>query len=140
MVLHVGLIHLAFNMLSFYRVGGDLETAFGFWRLAAIFIISGVLSSVASAVFLPNVLSVGASGSIFGLLGAQVSDFVQNYKMFPNKTETACSLFFSCIINLALGAIIPALNNFAHVGGFLAGVLLGLLLLVEDPTDSRGQK
>eukprot|EP00937_MAST-01D_sp_MAST-1D-sp2_P004963 g4963.t1 len=138
MVLHVGVIHLLFNLMSFLRTGSDLECAFGTWRIAVLFVVSGVLSSVASAIFLPEIMSVGASGAIFGLLGAQLSDFIQNYSQFQDKASTACSLAFSCIINLAIGAIIPQLNNFAHVGGFITGVLLGLVLLIEKSTDRRG--
>ena len=138
MGLHAGVIHLLFNMFSLNRAGGDLESAFGAWRVAIIYLPSGVLSSVASGVFLPGIVSVGASGAIFGLLGAQLSDFIQNFATFENRCATAFSMFLCTTVNLAIGVVVPQLNNFAHIGGFITGMLLGFVVLIEDEKDARG--
>jgi len=135
MGLHAGVVHLLFNMFSLNRAGGDLEIAFGAWRVAAIFLPAGLLSSVASGVFLPGVASVGASGAIFGLLGAQLSDFIQNFGTFENRCATAVSMLLCTSVNLAIGVVVPQLNNFAHIGGFAAGMLLGFVVLIEDVKD-----
>jgi membrane associated rhomboid family serine protease len=136
MFLHAGVLHYAFNMCSMWRVGGDLESLFGTFKCATIFLLSGVYAAVASAVFLPSTVCVGASGAIFGQFGAMAAIFIQNYsrdEMGVTKRDKFCngfSLFFSILLNLGLGVVIPLLNNFAHIGGFVAGLLLGLMMCI----------
>jgi membrane associated rhomboid family serine protease len=78
--LHAGLIHLFLNMVMVLRLGFSMEEAFGSSKVASIYFASGVSGVVCSAVFLKNQLSVGASGALYGLLGALLADIIQNYK------------------------------------------------------------
>lgn len=68
--MHAGLLHLLFNMLAVWRIGSDLERAFGHWRVGLLWIFAGLFGTVVSIIFLPGLLSVGASASVFGLVGA----------------------------------------------------------------------
>ena len=89
MFLHAGILHLCFNMFGLKNIGTDLELAFGSWRLAVVYLVSGLYGGLASAVFVPTAVGVGASGAIFGLLGGSVSDFIQNYEKVERKCCTA---------------------------------------------------
>jgi hypothetical protein len=117
-------------MMGLHNVGGGLELAFGWWRVGLLYCVSGLYGGIASAVFVPTSLGVGASGAIFGLMGGSVSDFIQNYENQTKPIWTAFTLFMSVAINLGIG-LLPLLNNFAHVGGFVCGALMGLLLFIE---------
>ncbi|TVU08849.1 hypothetical protein EJB05_42265 [Eragrostis curvula] len=129
--LHVGLIHLIVNMLSLLFIGIRLEQQFGFVRIGAIYLVSGFGGSVLSALFLRNnSISVGASGALFGLLGSMLSELLMNWTIYSNKAAAILTLLFIIVINLAIG-ILPHVDNFAHIGGFVTGFLLGFVLLVR---------
>jgi membrane associated rhomboid family serine protease len=69
MILHAGVIHYVINMLAMYYIGGAVELSHGFANAAILFVIPAVGGCILSAIFLPNYISVGASGGIFGLIG-----------------------------------------------------------------------
>lgn len=102
--------------------------------------IQYVLLQPHPSVFLPNVMTVGASGAVFGLFGAVWADFFQNYdtNRYSYVSLTSCqrtrallSLAFCTVLALAMG-LLPFVDNFAHVGGFIGGLLAGLVLLTAD--------
>ncbi|XP_020094772.1 RHOMBOID-like protein 2 [Ananas comosus] len=128
--LHAGVIHLLANMLSLVFIGIRLEQQFGFIRIGAIYLLSGFGGSVLSALFIRNSISVGASGALFGLLGAMLSELFTNWTIYTNKAVALLTLLTIIAINLALG-ILPHVDNFAHIGGFLTGFLLGFILLIR---------
>ncbi|ESQ40661.1 hypothetical protein EUTSA_v10014021mg [Eutrema salsugineum] len=128
--LHAGLIHLAANMLSLVFIGIRLEQQFGFVRIGVIYLLSGIGGSILSSLFIRNSISVGASGALFGLLGSMLSELLTNWTIYSNKIAALLTLLFVILINLALG-ILPHVDNFAHVGGFLSGFLLGFVLLAR---------
>ncbi|KAL3833542.1 hypothetical protein ACJIZ3_008278 [Penstemon smallii] len=128
--LHAGVIHLLANMISLVLVGIRLEQQFGFLRVGAIYLLSGVGGSVLSALFIQRSISVGASGALFGLLGAMLSELLTNWTIYSNKAAALFTLVIIIAINLAVG-ILPHVDNFAHIGGFLSGFLLGFVLLVR---------
>ncbi|XP_030472492.2 RHOMBOID-like protein 2 [Syzygium oleosum] len=130
MWLHAGVIHLLANMLSLVFIGIRLEQQFGFGRVGAIYLISGFGGSILSSLFIQNNISVGASGAVFGLLGAMLSELLTNWTIYTNKAAALFTLIFIVAINLAVG-ILPHVDNFAHIGGFLTGFLLGFVLLVR---------
>ncbi|MES1913452.1 MAG: hypothetical protein MHM6MM_005639 [Cercozoa sp. M6MM] len=116
-------------MVAVWRLGVGLERAFGPVRVATVYLASGVSGVVLSAIFLPQVLSVGASGALYGLLGALFGDFAQNYRYIPQEHRRGylMSLVISSVIGLGIG-LFPLLDNFNHVGGFVCGILLGAAL------------
>ncbi|KAE8672341.1 hypothetical protein F3Y22_tig00111843pilonHSYRG00005 [Hibiscus syriacus] len=85
-------------------------------------------TSVLSSLFIRNNISVGTSGALFGLLGAMLSELVTNWTIYTNKAMAMLTLMVIIVINLAIG-ILPHVDNFAHIGGFLTGFLLGFVLL-----------
>ncbi|KAK6926274.1 Peptidase S54, rhomboid domain [Dillenia turbinata] len=126
--LHAGLIHLLANMLSLVFIGIRLEQQFGFLRVGLIYLLSGFGGSILSSFFIENYISVGASGALFGLLGAMLSELLTNWSIYSNKAAALITLIFIVAINLAVG-ILPHVDNFAHIGGFWTGFLLGFVLL-----------
>ncbi|XP_061374529.1 RHOMBOID-like protein 3 isoform X4 [Gastrolobium bilobum] len=83
--LHAGIVHLAANMLSLVFIGIRLEQQFGFVRIGIIYLLSGFGGSVLSSLFIRNNISVGASGALFGLLGAMLSELITNWTIYTNK-------------------------------------------------------
>lgn len=83
-----------------------------------------------SSLFIRSAVSVGASGALFGLLGAMLAELVSNWTIYTNKVAAVTTLLFVIAVNLVLG-ILPHVNNFAHIGGFLTGFLLGFVLLMR---------
>ncbi|GMH29560.1 hypothetical protein Nepgr_031403 [Nepenthes gracilis] len=126
--LHAGLIHLLVNMLSLIFVGIRLEQQFGFVRIGIIYIVSGFGGSILTSLFIQNHVSVGASGALFGLLGAMLSELITNWTIYTDKAAALVTLLLILLINLAVG-IFPHVDNFANIGGFLTGFLLGFVLL-----------
>ncbi|KAK9072932.1 hypothetical protein SSX86_009368 [Deinandra increscens subsp. villosa] len=146
--LHAGVIHLLANMLSLVFIGIRLEQQFGFARVGVIYMLSGIGGSILSTLFIKNNISVGASGALFGLLGAMLSELLTNWTIYANKAAALITLVVIILINLAVG-ILPHVDNFAHIGGFLSGFLLGFVLLVRPqfswqernhlPIEARGK-
>lgn len=128
--LHAGVLHLLANMLSLVLIGLRLEQQFGYVRIGIIYLVSGVGGSVLSSLFIRNSISVGASGALFGLLGAMLSELFTNWTIYSNKAAALVTLLVVIAINLAIG-ILPHVDNFAHIGGFLTGFLLGFVFLMR---------
>lgn len=91
LVLHAGIIHYVINMLAFWFIGAALETSHGVVNTIALFLIPGVGGNILSAIFLPQFISVGASGGIFGLIGGCVADIGLNWSLLfiKNGDETS---------------------------------------------------
>jgi hypothetical protein len=99
-------------------------------RIGGIYIVSGVGGSVLSSLSIQNSISVGASGALFGLLGAMLSELFTNWTIYSNKAAALMTILVVIAINLAIG-ILPHVDNFAHIGGFLTGILLGFIFLMR---------
>lgn len=126
MFLHANLLHLALNMLNFFILGLIAERIFGHIRFVLIYLLTGVASALASFAFAPQEVSVGASGAIFGLVGAYSIFILVHRLAFPRGGLTALVWLILVIgLNLGLGFVIPNVDNYAHVGGLLSGCLLG---------------
>lgn len=120
---HAGLTHLFFNMYSLLVLGNMLESAIGRNKFLTIFLISQVGASFASIFFGSiNLVSVGASGAIFGLFGAMIVIS----KRFGLETK---STYIIVGINFAIGFIFPGIDWHAHLGGLITGLLAASFLL-----------
>ncbi|KAG2371312.1 RHOMBOID-like protein [Vigna angularis] len=95
-----------------------------------LYVISGFGGSLLSALFIPEGISVGASGALFGLLGGMLSELLINWTIYANKLAALLTLIVIVVINLAVG-ILPHVDNFAHIGGFFSGFLLGFIFLIR---------
>jgi rhomboid protease GluP len=125
MFLHGGLIHLAVNMYSLYAVGPVIENFFGKKKYLAIYFIAGVCSSGLSFYMTPEV-SIGASGAIFGVLGACLV-FAVKLKDRIGK-EFLTNVITVIAVNLFLGFSVSMVDNFGHIGGLIGGIASSLLL------------
>jgi membrane associated rhomboid family serine protease len=125
--LHVGLMHLAFNMYALYLFGPELEGKVGSMPFALLYAAAAVGGGVASYVFGPaNYVAVGASGAIFGLFGAWL--FVA-YRMrrSPGGRNLLSQLLAMLAINLALPLLLPNIGWLAHLGGLATGALVAAI-------------
>ena len=121
--LHAGIIHLACNMYSLYILGPQLESFFGKVKYAIIFIGSGIVGNLVSLLFIKDyTVSVGASGAIFGLLGALLY-FGYHYRVYLSGVMKS-QIIPVIILNLIIGFLISGINNAAHIGGLIGGLLL----------------
>ncbi|KAJ7962870.1 Rhomboid-like protein [Quillaja saponaria] len=135
MWLHAGVIHILANMLSLLFIGIRLEKEFGFVRIGLLYVLAGLGGSIASCLHInkhidQRVISVGASGALFGLLGAMLSELITNWTIYANKCAALLSLVLVIALNLAVG-FIPGVDNSAHIGGFISGFFLGFVLLMR---------
>ncbi|KAF3449187.1 hypothetical protein FNV43_RR09915 [Rhamnella rubrinervis] len=128
--LHAGVFHILANMLSLLVIGIRLEQEFGFVKVGLLYLVSGFGGSLLSALFIQSNISVGASGALFGLLGGMLSELITNWTIYASKLAAFITLVVIIVINLAVG-ILPHVDNFAHIGGFLSGFLLGFVFLIR---------
>jgi rhomboid protease GluP len=129
--LHAGFLHILLNGYALYVIGMDLEGLVGRARFAAIYAISGLAGSVASFAFSPaNVSGVGASGAIFGLVGALGVYFGLHRRLFGRVGNLQFwNIIIVIVLNLAIGfSHFFPIDNAAHVGGLLAGAAVGYVL------------
>lgn len=131
MFLHAGLLHIVTNGYALYIIGNEVEGLFGRARFLAIFFISGLAGSVASVAVSPfNQFGVGASGAIFGLIGALGVYFGLHRTLFGSRGNIQFwNIILIVVINLGFGfsGILP-IDNSAHLGGLVGGALVGYIL------------
>lgn len=126
--LHVNLIHLLFNSYALWQIGAEVERVYGHRRFLAIYLLSGLYGTTASYA-LGEYLSVGASGAIFGLVGALVAYLLFHRDLFGRRGRAYLSnMLFIVAINLFIGISTPGIDNWGHIGGLVAGLLLGFAL------------
>jgi rhomboid protease GluP len=127
MFLHIGLMHLAFNGYALFIFGLEMERLYGSDRFITIYILSGLFGSLASfASRGPYVLSAGASGAIFGIIGMNLAFFMIHHQTFGQfGRQRMMNTLFIIGINLFLGFTIPGIDNLAHLGGLIAGFAMG---------------
>ncbi|XP_038702479.1 RHOMBOID-like protein 1 [Tripterygium wilfordii] len=130
MWLHGGVFHLLVNMVGLLVIGIRLELEFGFVRIGMLYLISGFGGAILSSLFLQISISVGASGAVFGLLGAMLSELIINWTIYDNELAWFITFVGIIIVNLALG-VLPHVDNFDHIGGFITGFLLGFVFLIR---------
>jgi rhomboid protease GluP len=135
MFLHGGLMHIAFNMWCLWDLGALCESLYGRWTFACIYLITGIAGGLASVAWNPGVLSVGASGAIFGLAGALLASFYLGEFSVPKVAiqGTLRSLLFFVGFNVLFGAVVSGVDNACHVGGLISGLILGALIARVAP-------
>jgi membrane associated rhomboid family serine protease len=120
--LHANLIHIAFNMYFLWFVGSAVETALGRGRFLAVYLISGLAGAAGALVFTPKSPTVGASGALFGILGAAVVlERQRDYVLGGSALGLV-------VINLILSFSISNISVGGHIGGLIGGVLCALVL------------
>jgi rhomboid protease GluP len=123
--LHAGVLHLAFNNYALYVIGPQIERPFGHVRFLGIYMLAGVAGTLASLIF-SQAQSVGASGAIFGLIGAMIVFLYQNRTLFGPAGQTGLrSVIWLTVINLLI-SFAPGIDLWGHAGGLMGGLLLTL--------------
>jgi rhomboid protease GluP len=138
--IHAGVLHLLVNMYSLYAIGPAVERFFGRARLLVVYLLSGVAGVILSLAFNPAP-SVGASGAIFGLLGALTAFLLQHRGVFgPTATAQLRQIGFLLVLNLVI-SLTPGIDAWGHLGGLIAGAACAALfgprlaaLAAEDGT------
>jgi len=118
--LHANLVHLGVNTYSLLAIGPAVETLFGRVKFLAIYLIAGILGNIASFAFSPAI-SVGASGSIFGLLGALFYVGIKYKDVLEQRFMT--NIVMMIALNLIYGFMHSNIDNFGHIGGLIGGLL-----------------
>jgi rhomboid protease GluP len=123
--LHVNLIHLALNSLGLFIFGSLIENVLGTARFLAIYLVSGLCASALSfALSGPSAVAVGASGAIFGLLGAWLAYNLRRRSLSMARANIQGAVVLIAI-NLVFGLSVPGVDNVAHLGGLGAGIVAG---------------
>lgn len=138
MFLHAGALHLLVNCYALFVLGRLVEQLFGSARFWIVYLLAGVAGSLASAyVGEAYRLSVGASGAIFGLLGAALVGLMRLRGFVPEqwRKQVTYNLLIVLALNLYIGHTMSQVDNSAHVGGLLGGGLLSLLLSARGVRD-----
>lgn len=124
--LHGGIAHLLLNCFSLYAFGRMAETIFGWKRFLVIYFTAGVLGSLGSLCF-SAYPAVGASGAIFGLLGAMLTLGVKDPELM--QTSFGKDILGLAVLNLAYGFTASGIDNFGHLGGLVGGFLVTAILI-----------
>lgn len=119
--LHAGLIHIGFNMLLLWLLGRELEVELGSWRFGALYGASLLAGSFGALLLSPNALTVGASGAVFGLMGATAA-ILHSRGINPLRTNIGTLI----IINLLFSVGGNNISLGGHLGGLIGGGLIGL--------------
>ena len=119
--LHAGIIHLAVNMYSLYVIGPQIESFFGKTKYLTIYLGSALFGNLLSTVFNTGI-SVGASGAIFGLMGSLLY-FGYHYRVYLDGVLKS-QVIPLILINLGFGFIVSGIDNAAHIGGLIGGLLI----------------
>ena len=120
--IHANVAHLLFNMYALWIIGSQLENFIGKTRYIIVYLFSAITASLLSIIINDNVVSVGASGAIFGLLGALLY-FGYHYRVYLGNVIKS-QIIPLIVINLALGFLMTGVDNAAHIGGLIGGGLM----------------
>ncbi|MBQ6841042.1 MAG: rhomboid family intramembrane serine protease [Bacilli bacterium] len=132
--LHGGLEHIICNMYSLFVIGPQIESKFGKGRFLTIYLISAVVGGLLSAGFTEYV-SVGASGAIFGLLGAMLY-FGYRFRLYL-KDAIRTRILPVILINIAIGFAVPGIDNACHIGGLIGGFLAAMAVGIPEDNKTK---
>lgn len=134
--LHFGALHLVLNMAALWDSGQWVERMYGSFRFGIIYVVAGLVGNLLSLVaHAGGAVSGGASGAIFGAYGALLGYlWLERSRMQPGEFRW---LFWAAVgfsvVSIVFGLLVPGIDNAAHVGGLVAGVLMGVLLIRSEP-------
>ncbi|VDK72519.1 unnamed protein product [Onchocerca ochengi] len=123
MFIHIGIIHLVFNVLTQIILGIPLELVHKFWRIALVY-LSGVLAgSLLDYAIDPRTYLAGASGGVYALLAAHIAELLINW------TEMEFALYRALVLAVLISSDVSLISYMSHLAGFMAGVLMGTVVL-----------
>lgn len=138
MFLHAGFIHIGFNMLIQLTMAADIERLVGSWRFAIVYPASAIFGFVLGGNYAgPGEAVTGCSGALFGIFALYVLDMLYTWKQRPSPWKEFIIIVIGVGISFLLG-MLPGLDNFSHIGGFIMGLALGLSIM-RSPSALRRQ-
>jgi rhomboid protease GluP len=142
--LHAGLVHLAFNGYFLWAIGRVTERVFGPLAYGLLYFGSGLVASMVSMIWRMDVVSVGASGALFGIFGGFFALTLRRRDRLPAEFVRSVrrNAVYLIGINLVIGLSVAGVDLAAHVGGLVSGFAIGFLLavLVEGPVHSEAER
>ncbi|XP_032001175.1 inactive rhomboid protein 1 isoform X2 [Hylobates moloch] len=126
--LHAGILHCLVSICFQMTVLRDLEKLAGWHRIAIIYLLSGVTGNLASAIFLPYRAEVGPAGSQFGILACLFVELFQSWQILARPWRAFFKLLAVVLFLFAFG-LLPWIDNFAHISGFISGLFLSFAFL-----------
>lgn len=132
---HIGLLHIGLNMWCLWDFGSFCESLYGPWTYGAIYLLSGVSGGLACLIFTPGAVTAGASGAIFGLVGALIASLYLGEFSMPRALIQARlrSVAIFAAYSLIFGFVAGGISNAAHLGGLAAGLVMGAVVAVAAP-------
>jgi rhomboid protease GluP len=137
--IHIGFIHLFLNNYALWIIGQEIEQIYGSARFVVLYLVTGIAGSLGSYIFNPEATSAGASGAIFGLFGVMAT-FAFKYRKEIPKTlsrDIMRRVLPIIAINLAFGFSVKIVDNAAHIGGLLAGIVLAFVIPYMRPDEKH---
>lgn len=126
-LLHGNFMHLFLNLAGVYIFGKELESIYGTLRFMAICLLTSWGAALASYLYSPGV-AIGASGIVFGIIGCLISFYFKQKNKMSGAEYRFKSMYTLIILNIVFGLFIPKIDNSAHIGGALSGLICGWLL------------
>ena len=131
--LHGSILHLLFNCYALFVIGSQVENFMGKFKYLIIYLFSGICGSIFSMIF-SSYPSIGASGAIFGLMGALVY-FGYHYRVYLGNVVKS-QIIPLILLNLCIGFLSSGIDNFAHIGGLIGGSLISIAVGVKDKSST----
>ena len=136
MFLHAGFVHIGMNLLAQMTMGVEVERMVGWWRYLLVYLASGIWGFVMGGNYAGQGLSsTGCSGSLFGICALYLLDLLYTFR----ERQYACIELVAMVVSVAVSfvmGLLPGLDNFCHIGGFVMGLALGLCIL-RSPNSLR---
>ncbi|KAJ6119784.1 hypothetical protein N7523_004064 [Penicillium sp. IBT 18751x] len=134
--LHAGFVHIGFNLLVQMTMGADMERMIGFWRYGLTYMASGIFGFVFGGNYAAQLQpSDGCSGALFGILALQLLDLLYDWPQRESPWVELIIMVLGVAVSFVLG-LLPGLDNFSHIGGFIMGLAIGLSIL-RSPNSLR---
>ncbi|KAI1169657.1 rhomboid-domain-containing protein [Nemania sp. FL0916] len=127
--LHAGFIHIGFNLLLQLTLGRDVEVAIGSIRFFLVYVSAGIFGFVLGGNYAASgISSTGASGALFGIIAITLLDLLYSWGERRNPGRELFFILIEIVVSFVLG-LLPGLDNFSHIGGFIVGICLGISVL-----------
>eukprot|EP01083_Nonionella_stella_P056357 148437_1 len=126
--LHASIMHIAFNLFFQFAIAFRLEAEWGPLRMAALFFVTAWGATLLSCFGTPSGIAVGASGALFGYLGAELVFVALNWSSLRNAKQRMCNLILLLFFNFIFSFVGTGIDVYAHLGGFITGLMLGVAI------------